>query len=242
MPHGQPDFGAQAAKETVYGLPDMGELAARLGSIVTYDRRGDVIFLEDFSGGLTRWGVNKVSLASDALITNEVFRTRGCCCKLITGTNLSGAVVLWKLFAPPVLSRVGFEFSFQTSLNITAFEFVLQLYDGVDGVAFAVHYNNATGLFRYRNSAGAYVDLGLPYQLFTDATMFHTLKLVGDYITNKYIRVLLNNFSRDLSGIDGQITPDVRLPQMEVALYLFGAAPAQGNFYVADVIFTQNEP
>ncbi|GAI87669.1 unnamed protein product, partial [marine sediment metagenome] len=55
MAHGQPDFGMYAAKETVASLADVGELAARLGSIVAQDRRGDVIFLEDFEAPILNW-------------------------------------------------------------------------------------------------------------------------------------------------------------------------------------------
>ncbi|GAH95398.1 unnamed protein product, partial [marine sediment metagenome] len=39
---GQPDYAALAPKEIAASISDMGEVAARLGSIVTYDKRGDV--------------------------------------------------------------------------------------------------------------------------------------------------------------------------------------------------------
>jgi len=53
--HGTPDWGVTAGARTVYQMTDLGELAVRLGSIVTHDRRGDVIFLEDFEEGMGRW-------------------------------------------------------------------------------------------------------------------------------------------------------------------------------------------
>jgi len=52
MAHGTPDWGVTASKKTIYSLHDMGELAVRLGSIVSFDRRGDVIFSDSFQNGL----------------------------------------------------------------------------------------------------------------------------------------------------------------------------------------------
>ncbi|GAI56753.1 unnamed protein product, partial [marine sediment metagenome] len=55
MAHGQPDFGMYQIAKTIYRLADMGELAVRLGSIVTHDRRGDVIWMDNFDSGIAKW-------------------------------------------------------------------------------------------------------------------------------------------------------------------------------------------
>ena len=50
-----PDYGRLSAQATVFPVTDLGELAARLGSIVSHDRRGDVIWLDGFEDGLDKW-------------------------------------------------------------------------------------------------------------------------------------------------------------------------------------------
>ncbi|GAI49683.1 unnamed protein product, partial [marine sediment metagenome] len=55
MSRGQPDYGSSAVKEVAGTLADMGELAARLSSIVEYDRRGDVVYLDDFEEPVLKW-------------------------------------------------------------------------------------------------------------------------------------------------------------------------------------------
>ncbi|GAI06639.1 unnamed protein product, partial [marine sediment metagenome] len=44
MIHGHADYGAGAPGKTIYSMLDVGELAARLGSPVTSDRAGNVMW------------------------------------------------------------------------------------------------------------------------------------------------------------------------------------------------------
>ena len=55
MAHGHPDYGGAAPLATVYTLQDLAELAARLGSIDVFDRRGNVLLLDDFESGIKKW-------------------------------------------------------------------------------------------------------------------------------------------------------------------------------------------
>lgn len=242
MAHGQPDYGMYAQKKTVFGVSDVGELAARLGSPCTYDRRGDVIFIEDFSLGLNRWHVQKTSTGSDAAIVNDRFRTGGTSCKVTTGTDNSGAINLLKCFPLPVFTSVGVEFSISRYTNATAWQLIMNLYDGVDVVTFSVHYDYDTKLFRMEKSDGGWLDLGLTYPPYDEQTMFNTVKLVGDYSTNKYKRAMFDSFVVDLSEYAGYVAANAGDPRFEILLQFYGDAPDQGYFWIADVIFTQNEP
>ena len=55
MGHGYPDYGTQGPVSTVHSIQDLGELAVRLGSIVTFDRRGNVLWLDGFDSGIGAW-------------------------------------------------------------------------------------------------------------------------------------------------------------------------------------------
>jgi len=70
--HGAPDWWGTEQTSTVHLVQDVGELAARLGSIVTFDRRGNVIWLTSFEDGLqgTSFGVDHVD-SKGTLSTNR---------------------------------------------------------------------------------------------------------------------------------------------------------------------------
>ena len=53
--YGLPDYGMYAALENMGNLVDYGELATRLGSIVSFNREGNVIFWDDFEKTPIKW-------------------------------------------------------------------------------------------------------------------------------------------------------------------------------------------
>lgn len=55
MTHGAPDWNKYRPYAVSYSVADLAEHAARTGSIVTFDRRGDAYFLWDFSTGYGPW-------------------------------------------------------------------------------------------------------------------------------------------------------------------------------------------
>ncbi|GAJ22875.1 unnamed protein product, partial [marine sediment metagenome] len=129
MPRGQPDYGGHAAKEITGSLSDMAELATRLGSIVTFDRRGDVAFLDDYESGIekwveshaegTEWGT--VGLSARAAESGS-FST-----KLVTKGTVDGyAQVIYTLpYWNPINGRLGVEIKFTLPSNLMRFDMSL---------------------------------------------------------------------------------------------------------------------
>lgn len=243
MPHGQPDFGLYAVKETVFGQADIGELAVRLGSIVSYDRRGDVIFLEDFSKGLTRWETTLIGVGAAAAIANDRFRTSGFSCKLTTGSTLTGEAAIYRYFGVPIYSRIGLEVSFSVGTPAGILIFYIRVHTGTEYHQWQARYNVGTGVLEFWDIVtGWWHDVGFGYTLYNTSTEFHTLKLVGDFDTNKYVRLMLDDFSIDLSGFDCLITPNVANPYMQTTVEVYPVPVANQNYWLDDIIVTQNEP
>jgi len=70
MAHGRPDDSNIKSVIPVYVMQDLAELAARLGSTVVLDRRGSVIFMEDFGKGLGGWIRASSASSPNPTITN----------------------------------------------------------------------------------------------------------------------------------------------------------------------------
>lgn len=242
MAHGQPDFGQYAAKSTVYPQADFAEIAARLGSICTYDRRGDVIFLEDFTNELTRWTATKFGTGATVAISNNRFKSRGFSAKLTTGSTSTGEAGLHKYFAVPIYSRIGLEASFAVPSTFGNLWFYIRVHTGTEYHQWGAVYNVKNGTLGIQDSSGAIKDLSLASALYADDSLFHTIKLVGDFSTNKYSRVLLDNVSVDLSGEDCYIVSNVANPYLQITFSFFPDPLANVNGYLDDIILTQNEP
>ncbi|GAI16225.1 unnamed protein product, partial [marine sediment metagenome] len=111
MTHGGPDWGTPGPLKTIYTLEDMAELVARLGSIVTFDRRGNIIWLDDFEGTLGKWGIETEGAGYSAQLSAEAARSGGFSAKLISPDDEEDRIGLKRWFPLPVESNIGFEFS-----------------------------------------------------------------------------------------------------------------------------------
>lgn len=242
MAHGQPDYGMYQIAKTIYRLADMGELATRLGSIVTFDRRGDVVWLDDFESNINKWRIFGTGTGYSALLSSEAARSGGLSAKLVTGITASGHIYIARYLPYPVEGNVGSEFSF---VNNTDLQYIILAFDCYSGL------ENKEGAVRYRCSDEA-LDIYLPTVGFTEIAtgielvaatyFFHTLKLVVDLSTNKYVRLLLDSTSYDLSAYSISTAPSVIEPMWIFEITARNRVIGNEAFYIDDVIITQNEP
>lgn len=242
MVHGQPDYGPSAAKATVASISDMAELAVRLGSIVTFDRLGDIVSLDSFESGLsgvdTAGGGTGYSVSQDA----EHARNGGFSAKMVCGSDGLRTAVIMKYLPYPVLANLGMEISFTMHTDISLLIVSIQLYNGTQFLEGYLKFDEDNSKLQYYDSAGAEQDLETDLALYKDPDLFHTIKLVVDFVNNKYVRALLNEHSWDMSDYDLYSTASAINPHIILTVYAKGAAAANATIHVDDLIVTQNEP
>jgi hypothetical protein len=112
MAHGRPDFNLTAGVRTTYRWSDFDELAARLGSPVSYDRRGDVIFIESFEhgDGMITWATG--GAGSTAGLSLARARTGHFSAALYTPSVANAYAHLTRRGVYPAVSPLGAEISF----------------------------------------------------------------------------------------------------------------------------------
>ena len=244
MAHGAPDYGVSASKSTVYSLQDMAELAARLGSIVTFDRRGDVIWFDDFEDGIGKWSLDGLGTGNAQEWSSVTSRSRGFSLKLTCGSDNLMLAVAWRLFAFPTLSKHGFEFSFSypDEDQVKSISIWVAIYDGVNILEAELAYEREPKTLKYYGANYDYVNLRTDLSLYGDETLTHTFKLVLDPIKKEYVRAIVNERTYDLSGNGMPYWADDRTPRVEVLIGLLGVAGVNCIAYIDDFIFTQNEP
>jgi len=242
MAHGQPDFGAYAAKATVGSMADNAELAARLGSIVTFDRKGDVIFLDGFESGLTAW--LRSGTGTGWSITQDAAHVRngGFSAKLVCGSDGIREARFHKLLPYPILSNLGFEASFTMHADVEYIDFYLAIYDGTDLIEGRIRFDQDNSRLRYFSDTGFYVTIEDGLTLYEHNDMFNTIKFIVDFDNDEYIRVMLNERTWDLAGIRVETTGAVFAPHVACNIYARGLVATNTTVWVDDVIITQNEP
>lgn len=241
MAHGHEDYGPGAPVSTVYAVLDMAELAARLGSIDTFDRRGNVIWMDDFESGINKWlfaGSSGYTAEWSALVSEF----SGFSLYLKTPASASAYVSAYKLLPYPALSKLGFELRICNEANWDTLRVVLVRYDGSQAHTARIDYDEATNKFYYYGSDGSLHDAGLTHKLSPLGYLFHVIKLVIDPTENEYVRLIVDNDTVDLSGIDVYTTANVGNPCLSGEVYIFNTNSDVAEAYIDAAIFTQNEP
>jgi len=242
MAHGTPDYGVTSGGSTVYQLTDVGELAARLGSPITHDRRGDVIWWEDFECGPSRWSLTPVGVNSSVALSTSRARNGRSSMQLRPGDAINDSAEILHNHLFPVLSRIGFEASFSNGDTNMDLEFRLTLFDGVNVRRYWINVRPALGI-QYRNAAGAYVTVAtFPLTLSGHATLFNTVKLVADAVNGRYHRLIFNETTYDLSAFTPETAASAQSPILRLQVVETTLAVTPTGAFIDDIILTQNEP
>jgi len=242
MPRGLPDDSNIVKEGPTWTLTDHGELAARLGSIVTFDRLGTVIDLETFAKGLSRWQFALWGAGSAIHLSNHRSLVDGVSLKMISGTGVDpGCQATWFL-AYPQLSRLGYEASY--CLWETKYRVIhsFNVFKGDYYVNFSIRWTLTTGVIEYRDATPAWVDTGV--NIIPEATsyLFNRVKLVGNALNEEYERMLINDTGYSLHGLVAERVVAANRPHVQACSTIWGAGVTDMHAYLDSCIFTESEP
>lgn len=242
MPHGTPDWAEMAPRKTVYGGIALDELAARLGSIVTFDRRGDVVDLDDFSNGANSWKLSSYGLLSGSEWSSERSHSGGFSIKLTGGSDDLELARANKKLALPPLSRVGVELSFAIDSNTDHISILLYFYTSTRAMVAEIKIDIANNKVTYRDSEGNEQDLVTSIGLLCNSYLFHRFKLVVDYISEVYIRLVIDNVQYSMEGLAFEAVASDILKYLDLIIDNYPRTGENDVVYIDSVIITQNEP
>ena len=242
MAHGQPDYGMYSLAQTIYRLADMGELAVRLGSIVTHDRRGDVIWFDDFEGGVEKWIRSGGGIGHEEVWSSEAARFGDFSLKLTTGDLTDDYAQGYRLHAYPALSKLGFESSIFGENVLMEVHWQIEVDTGSDIYRFEIKLDNSTGTWAYLNSGGTYTNLSPAKTLYMSLPMFHIVKLVVDPESCEYVRLIVDDYTYDLSGLVGYKDGTTTFEWMATLVKVITLTDYSRTLHLDSAIGTQNEP
>ena len=242
MVHGQPDFGMTSKASTIHRLTDMGELAARLGSISAFDRRGDFVWYDSFEDGLSKRTATGTGTGNSQEVVSDLSLYGFTSVKLTGGSDGSRLASLDKAIAYPVFSNFGLEFAWNLGTAINTLRVSLMIQNSTGLWKANIRYDDINNKLQYYTEPATYVDLVDPFNLPSGGTLFNIWKVVVDMDTKEYVRFIHNNIEYDLSGIDMDETLAAYSPRLYVQIVLTSRLGENDYIYGDYVIVTQNEP
>jgi len=240
--HGAPDWSKYRPESHTYPLEDLAEHAVRMGSIDTFDRRGDVLEMDDFEHGIVKWDYEGYGTGAIAKASPTHARSKGYSMEMIVGKSPGeGILATWRL-PYPKLSKIGLELSFAMGTHLWRCYWAIEHYDGVNDHSFRILYNNVGKTLSYYDSTGGETTFATGVKLYNAPTLFNYLKVVIDLTEDKYTRVLVNEVEYDITSKAGYPIPSDAIPHIEMVIQCYGNRDTNLSSYVDDVIVTQDEP
>jgi len=241
MPRGAPDYSNVRGTATLERATDYGELAARMGSPVIFDRAGIVVFMDTFEHGLTGWQLTASGTGASVAISTEAARMGAFSVKMVTGDDETNASQLYRRFPYPELSKYGFESSILFGSTVRYMIWTIALRDGTNEHQFQIMYTPGDEEFVVTIPGGSSIAILEDIVLDTGYGLFHNVKLVADFDNLKYVRLAVNEQIVDLSDYEPYTFPHDSNPHLGVTFTLYGNDGDNDVVYVDDVIVTQRE-
>jgi hypothetical protein len=237
-----PDYSKFLGTSLRFSLQDFGELAARLGSVMSYDRRGEVIWFDTFSYGISGWTIGTSGAGAGVSLDAGNGLHGGYSAKLLSGTGVSRLASIQKIFSIFERGRCAIEFCFEPSSGV---EHVLILFNYSSGgrqrsAGVKIRYDNNT--VEYQSGNNIYTSIVTDFDDEQAYTKIVFCKLVLDTENNEYVRALINHHHIDLQGEE---VPDVgafSFTYFSCVIRVVGTSGSNDPLLVKQAIFTSNEP
>jgi hypothetical protein len=242
MVHSAPDWSSLRTAIAYPRRQDLAELAVRLGSIVSFDRRGDVVLWDDFESGLSRWSANLSGSGAAVYLSSARARSGLFSVLLLAGTDLSRYAAISVAIHVSVAAYCGWEISVQPGSAYETLQWELTIYAGGLMLQYVVQLDRAAQELRLRDHTGAFVTFATDVDTTYYAGLWTPAKLVADPQGRSYLRFLWGSSAWDLSSYSAQATAAVGIDRILATVRLTGRAGAGDYAYVDDAIVTVNEP
>lgn len=242
MGHGTPDWWGSEPGETTFQVQDVGELAARLGSIDTFDRRGNVVWLTGFEEGLAPITTSVDGTGASAVLSATQAKFGAYSIKLTAGSDGGMNAFVIGRSPYPVLGAWGAEASFTVATLTGYIPLSFILYDGTNYHYFRIRYDHVNKTLDYLNSLNSWVSFATGVDLYAYDSCFHVFKLVVDFSADKYLRAIIDENEYSLAGIAGRVVLSAVAPHLFFSLAHYGRAGNNPYIYADGLIITQNEP
>jgi len=242
MVHTLPDYTTKYKMATVFGNIDSGELAARLGSINTFDRRGDTIWMEDFNSPVLTWSQSEIGAGSAVVLTaDEKFRGSQSV-SLTAGPAARRYGMIKHGINPLRIGKLGLEISVRPSPFDSYIQISIDIDDAINHYVSILRYDTTDGTIDIWDGDPDWTSVPGAHRISPLFHSFSPFKFVIDTSTGKYVRAMLGRTQWDLSSYSMQSTALGPYQTCLIVIYNEAQGAAAATAYVDGVIVTQNEP
>jgi hypothetical protein len=216
------------------------ELAARLGSIATYDWRGQVVYATDFANGLG--GLYTSALGTDGEVVLDASKhvSGGYSAKLVGGSASDYNAEMYIGFDIPPSDITGFCIRWASDSAFAYLEIGLHVYDGAIHHRGAIRISTADNELQYQDTDDSWEKIEDYTPVLTGYT-WQGLKVVIDIDDGQFIRVLAAGTEHDISSETLYTAADLTAPHIEAWVRVVSESAENRYVWVDSMVLTVAE-
>ncbi len=242
MPHGTPDWGLVGPISTLYGLDDLAEQAVRLGAVSSWDRIGHVVFSDNFREGRGAW--HSVVSSADGIIcpfTGDAV-SPPFCLKMVNGSGGAFYARIAHYLGYRYRGQVGLELSVAYGIDIEYVKFGIASSLATGRQFFYIRFDPGTGDLAWGTDAVGWTPFANVGVLGGNIEEWRTFKLVVNFVTGFFVRVVFLGIAYDMSAIACVAAGAIARRYWWVYIENDSTDSTQYEMRVDDVIVTIDQP
>ncbi len=240
MARGLPDDANVLGYGNVYRSDDVTELAARLGSPLTYERRGNVLHSETFALGAATWTVERDGNPETSILSAD-YNIVGGAALLLANTSGSPELLVATRSLPLFSdARYGLFVMASMGTGTVAFQVAVVHYDGTHKWTYIVKLSSTLETLLYGIEGGSDVELTDVLDFFSGEANFHALALIVDTADNAWRQVTMDGTLYDLTGITPYKANSGTAPRMDLVFTVIPENSAGAGVVIDSVVLVQN--
>jgi hypothetical protein len=222
-------------------MQDMGELAARLGSPVVYDRRGEVLWYDTMDRGLSPYKTAGAGTGWSVKVRCQYSHYGSYVLTLTSGFEAGTYAMLYKHFGAINVGKAAVEIGFNVEQPAQRIEFrVLKSNDVIQKEAKIV-VQPLTGILSYVDNEGAYHTIDTVGAIYDVIGVYHTLKIFIDFDLSQFTSVMFDQTEYDLTGVDLRVTLATFVTSYQITISIWGRTGHNDPMNLTHIIFTGND-
>jgi len=240
--YGLPDYGMYAALENMGNLVDYGELAARLGSIATFNREGNIVFWDDFEHTPLKWTTDTSNPNSTVGLSDKEVLSGGQCVELVTGIHLGYETGIERTFPCFTTGKQGMEIGFSNELKEYRFYVEVFIREVTHYYRVRVRINFGLGKIELWADDSQWHEIATGIELTDTKNLFHYFKVVVDTGERRYTRIMLDRNEYNVEEYNMLKYVGATGESFEIKYYIRNYISTVCKMYLDNFILTQNEP
>ncbi len=225
-----------------FPVADIGELAARMGSPVTYDRRGEVLWYDIFERGVAGW--TEETGGNDGTLRVTADRPLiGAYAALLSSPSSGGVnVAMTRYLNPAKVNKWGIEVAFAFTTVFDYFVIEMNWIDGTNIWYGSIKVDHDDADVSYLTTLTTWTKIADIEIITLAAGMYNRIKLVCDFDSGNFERIMINQVEYPLSDVAMLKRTSALGPYSNLNLSFYGNINNVRTMKVDSVIITANEP